>query len=60
MEELESEIQKRIISMQPLKSVIQYERNKISPQITTKKKLVQSMPKRLTVVLKAKGNPTKY
>lgn len=58
-QELESRIRKHTISSkQQLKSVLQEEWGKITPEIT--KKLVESIPRRLNHVLKVKGNPTKY
>ena len=58
-QELESRIRKHTISSkQQLKSVLQKEWGKITPEIT--KKLVKSIPIRLNHVLKVKRNPTKY
>lgn len=58
-EVLDKKIRKTTISnIAELKTVIQNEWNKISADETSK--LVNSMPKRLQAVRKAKGNPTKY
>lgn len=58
-EYLDRQIRKRTISSKDmLKSVIMEEWQKISSDVT--KKLVESMPRRLSAVIKAKGKSTKY
>lgn len=58
-EHLDRQIRKRTITNKDmLKTVIMEEWQKISPDVT--KKLVESMPRRLSAVIKAKGGATKY
>ncbi|GFV74259.1 uncharacterized protein TNCV_2312571 [Trichonephila clavipes] len=56
---LETAVQKhQIRNKSHLKQVLQEERDKISPDTT--KKLVESVPRRLEDIIKAKGHATKY
>ena len=58
-EHLDKQIRKRTITSQDmLRSVLVEEWEKISSEVTTN--LVNSMPKRLHAVIKAKGKQTKY
>lgn len=58
-EELDRRIRKRVIrNRNDLKTALQEEWNNIPSNVT--KNLVDSMPRRLNAVIKAKGYPTKY
>ncbi|GFT68092.1 transposable element Tcb1 transposase [Trichonephila clavipes] len=58
---LETAVQKhQIRNKAHLKQVLQEEWHKISPDTAKKKKLVESVPRRLEDIIKAKGHATRY